>query len=87
MISDIAFAIVAFFIRLLMQPILFLDDASLPPELLDALTNVGQFVAMLNTIFPFGVILVCIGIVIALEFAIFIYKGIMWLIKKVPTIT
>jgi hypothetical protein len=71
----------------LLSPILNRPDASFPQGLLDAVNNVQGFYSSLNPIFPVDALLVCIGIIVALEAVLLVYKAMMWLIKKIPMIS
>jgi hypothetical protein len=70
----------------LLYPISLLDNATLPVALTGAFTIAGQYLSNLDKIFPIATIFLTLGSVIAVESGIAIWKGIQWLIKKIPTI-
>ena len=73
-------------IWLILLPIRLLPDAYLPSQLTGAFTTTGQYLANLNEIFPLATMFLTIGSVLVVEGGIAVWKGIQWLIKKIPTI-
>lgn len=86
--------IVAFFLTIfkdlldvILSPFYSLQDVTLSPDFVASITNVRGMFATLAPIFPMVALFGVIGIIITIEVAIFGYKGIMWVIKKIPTIS
>jgi len=86
MIITAILTILYFALRALISPLLLLPNASLPPEIGEAISSVGGKLAAIDMIIPVDTILAILGSFIAIEAAIFVYKTIMWVIKKIPTI-
>jgi len=78
---NVGYAILSFFLR----PLISQPDVTLSSDYATGFVQLFQFVSILNT---FGTIMVvffgAISLVIVAELAIFFYKGIMWIIKKIP---
>lgn len=66
-------------------PIRALPVVELPQGITDSISNVGGYLASLNDILPIDTILNILGIYLAIELALFTYKLIMWVIKRIPT--
>lgn len=71
----------------LLSPFLSQPDVVLPSDLSNAITNVQGFYNTLDPIFPVGTLLIVIGVVLTVELALFAYKAIMWIIRKIPGIS
>lgn len=74
-------------IYLLTSPLRLLGDATLPTEMSDSLTQASHFISNIDFIFPIGILITIVGVVIGIEVSIAIYKVIMWVIRKIPTIS
>lgn len=61
-------------------------DVVLSPALANAISNVQGIMSTVSPFFPLDTLFVIIGIYVGIEVAIFLYKTIMWVIKKIPTI-
>lgn len=71
---------------IVLSPMRLLDDATLPAGLTTALASVSDYLSSVNTFVPVDSFLTIAGILLTIESAIFTYKLIMWLIKKIPLI-
>jgi hypothetical protein len=87
MISYFLLVIVISLVDLLLAPIRLLPDATLNPNITTALTQVGGYLSVMDAIFPVSTLLQVLGAVLVVEAAIFTYKVIYWIIKKIPTIS
>lgn len=87
MITDIFLQVVLIIAQFLVQPLMNAADVVLPANLTTAIANVEGFWSTVNPVFPLDSLLAVLGILIGVEIAIFAYKGIYWLIKKIPTIS
>jgi hypothetical protein len=74
-------------LSVIMSPLLLLPDAVLPQGVVDAWGNVVEWINPINPLFPVDTLLAVFGIYLSIEVAIFTYKAIMWLVKKIPTIS
>ncbi len=73
-------------LQLLISPILLLDDAELAPEFSESLTTAGTYTAGLNQFIPIDTIQQMLVLLVYIFGFVFIYKVIMWVVKKIPTI-
>ena len=87
MIGDALLTALYYMVVIITSPLTLLSDVSIPPEIEAGLGTAGSVIHGLADIFPVFVLIVIFGVYIVVEFAIFVYKGIMWLIKKIPTIS
>jgi len=85
MITGIFFNIIYGLVVLITYPIRILPDVSLSPEISNAISNINGFLAGLNVILPISTLLAVLGAVLGIELAIFGYKVVMWIIKRLPT--
>lgn len=68
-------------------PIKQLPDATLPANISSAIQTAQGYFSSFNFIFPVSTFIAIIGIVLTIEAGVMIYKVIMWIIKKIPTIS
>lgn len=87
MITDILLASFAVIIQFIVSPLSLLPDATLDTRISTAFANVQGYISTMDPIFPIGTLLTVLGIIVLVEFAIFGYKALYWLIKKIPTIS
>jgi len=85
MITTAFLNIVYVFVFTITAPIRLLSDVSLPVAFTDAITTAGQYLTSVQAYFPLATLFIVLGFVIAVEIAIGLYKGIMWLIRRIPT--
>lgn len=72
-------------VYLVTRPIALLPDVTLPVNFTNAITTANGYLSSLNSFVPVDVILTLLSISLALEFAYFTFKMIMWVIKRFPT--
>lgn len=87
MILDILLGVFTIIIGFFIAPLSALPDATLDPNLQNAVVNVQGFIATVNPLFPIDTLALAIGTIVSIELAILTYKAIYWLIKKIPTIS
>jgi hypothetical protein len=87
MITSGLLLIIYYFITALEYPITALPNVSLPANITSAITSANQYLASFNFIFPVSTFFAIFGLVLGIELAIIIYKIVMWVIKKIPTIS
>lgn len=78
--------IIYVFILGITSPLRLLADVTLPSEISNAIINASGYYNSLNAILPMDTIIQILGISITFEGFYLIYKLIMWVIKKIPTI-
>jgi hypothetical protein len=76
-------------IWVLTSPIRLLPDASLSSSISSAITTISGYIAAMYSVLPTTTVTLIslITIVITLETAVLTYKGIMWIIRKIPGIS
>jgi len=84
MITNAILYILYGFIYLITAPIRLFDDVSLPTDINSTISSVGTNLALLNQVIPVSTIITILGIMLVIESAIFIYKGIRWIYNKIP---
>lgn len=68
-------------------PLRLLNDVPANSSFTAAINSSGAYLAVFNQIFDLTEFFVLFSIFLAIEISIFVYKIIMWLIKKIPTIS
>jgi hypothetical protein len=66
------------------SPLRLIPDVSLPSELSSAITTANTYFQPVNILFPINSLFTIFFVVLIIEGGIFIYKGIMWALKKIP---
>ena len=66
-------------------PLRLLSDVSLSSDFADALAVVGANISGIEAIFPIYSLLAALSFYALVEGGILTYKGIMWLIRRIPT--
>jgi hypothetical protein len=74
------------FISFVLLPLSLMSDVSLNSAIETSLATANGYYRSLDVILPMDTILQILGVVLTLEGAYLIYKVIMWVIKKVPTL-
>lgn len=87
MITTAILEILYLFISALEYPIKALPNVSLPANILSAISSASGYLSSFNLIFPIATFLTIFGVMLTIEAAILVYKIVMWLIKKIPTIS
>jgi hypothetical protein len=73
-------------VYIMLYPLRLLPDVDLTGSIGSAITTTGGYISGLDSIMPIATIISAIGLVLAIEGAIFTYKGVNWLIRKIPGI-
>lgn len=68
----------------ILSPISSLPDATLNSNITSSLATAGSYYHSLNSILPIDTMLVIFGVSLGIELGYFIYKAIMWVVKKIP---
>jgi hypothetical protein len=77
--------ILSYIIGAFLLPLQALPDVNLSNDLIDALSQAGQYLGYLNFILPPSFYAV-LGFVLGFEVFIVLFKVINWLIRKIPAI-
>jgi len=72
------------FIWVILLPIRFLPDATLPAGIATAVSSIGGYLGAIDNFFPLSTLLAVLGTIISVEGAIMLYKLTMWAIRKIP---
>lgn len=83
MILDIFFSIVYSFFVAISYPLTFLPIATLSDEVNLGVDKAMFYLKPINSVIPVDTIFNIIAILMSIELAYFIYKGIMWVIKRI----
>lgn len=67
------------------SPLRLFPDVSLPSELTASISTASGSLTAMSAFIPISTILAIFAIVVAIEASIFLYKGVMWIIKRLPT--
>jgi hypothetical protein len=84
MITDFILKAFHALIYLLLSPLRLLPDVNLEADFSQTIGTAGEYISALDVIFPVGAFLTAFGVLLLLEGGIFTYKGINWLIRKIP---
>lgn len=86
MIGDAIIIALYYVIYYILTPIRLLSDVTLDSNISSAITSASNYIKNVDAIVPISTVVAIIGVYLSIELAIFVYKLIMWLIKKIPTI-
>jgi len=70
---------------LILAPLRALPIATLPAGLTEALGTIGGYVSGLDVVLPVVTIIAVLGAILAIEGFMFLWKGINWLLRRLPT--
>ncbi len=85
MITDGIIKALFFIVKILVSPILLLDDVVIPDGFYLAIEKVTGSLSSLNSFFPIDTVLTILAIAVGIEIAYLLFKLIMWVIKRFPT--
>lgn len=66
-------------------PIRYFPDVSVPQGVIDSISFIGPYLIGLDKYFPVSDLILILGLMLAVDTAIFAYKAIMWLVRRFPT--
>jgi len=84
MITSAFLYLVYIFVLGITLPFRILPDASLPAALTSAITTANTYVSAVDFIFPVATFLIILGLIIAIEGFIILFKIMNWVIRKIP---
>lgn len=87
MITTFILTILKDLVDTILIPFRALPDVSVSQDLLNSIVNIQGMISSLSPVFPMVALFAVIGFVVLLETGIFFYKGVMWIIKKIPGIS
>jgi len=68
------------------SPLRLLNDVEVVPDFINAIATASTYISVFDTFLPVKTLLIVLGVFISYELGYFVYKGIMWIIKKIPTL-
>jgi len=86
MITDFFLKILYVVVKFTLTPLALFDDFEMDPELIESVTTFNSYLTSIGDFFPLGTLLIILSALLIIELAIGTYKGIMWLIKRIPLI-
>lgn len=86
MITNFILTILYYSIVAITSPLRLLPDVSLSPDIANAISTAGAYLNSFSFIIPVGTIVSIFGLFLAIEGGILLFKGINWLIRKIPFI-
>lgn len=86
MITDFFLKVLYVVVKFTLTPLSTFEDFVLDPEFLASITVFSGYLTSISNFFPLGTLLLILGALLAIELAIVVYKGIMWIIKRIPLI-
>ena len=87
MITTAFLNIIYLFVWAVSAPVRLLNNVSLSNSLISAISTVNTYVAAIDFVFPVTTFLTILGLVLTIEAFIILYKLIMWVIRKIPTVS
>jgi uncharacterized membrane protein SirB2 len=84
MIATAILFIINAFLFTLTLPFRLLPDVVLPAGVASAIASTNASLSGLNTIVPIDTLLLVLGAMIILEVAILAFRGLNWVIRKIP---
>jgi hypothetical protein len=86
MITTIIINLLYLVVLLITAPLRALSDVVLNTNIANAITTASSYIGGLSAVIPIGTILGVFGVFLTVEVGILVWKGINWLIRKIPTI-
>lgn len=74
-------------IGILLLPLKLLPDISLSSDFYSAVETANTFLITIDYFFPVDTFISILLLIVGFEFLYFGYKGIMWIIRKIPMIS
>jgi hypothetical protein len=87
MIISILLYVLYGLIYVITSPLRLLSDVVLDTRITSAISTASGYIGGLNVVIPIPTILAIFGIFLVVEAGILVWKGINWLIHKIPTIS
>jgi hypothetical protein len=85
MIGSLVLYIIYLFVWGVTSPLRLLSDVSLSTDLTASVSQIGGYLTSLTQFLPVSTIISIMGLIVVVEGGIFLYKGIMWVVRRIPT--
>jgi len=87
MIVDAIFLVLYGIVYALTSPLRAFDDVSLPTLISSAISTASGYLSSVNAVLPVSTLLQAMAVVFSIELIVISYKIIMWVVRKIPTIS
>jgi hypothetical protein len=87
MIVSFLLYILYLFIWGITAPLRLLPNVTLPANITAAIGSANSYLSAIDFVFPTGAFVTIFGVIIGIEILLFLYKIIMWIIRKIPGIS
>lgn len=87
MITNFLLYILYLVIKVIISPIMLLPNTTLPAGVSSAISTASGYISAFNTMLPMTTLLLVVSTILIIEGAIFTFKLINWVIKKIPMIS
>lgn len=67
------------------SPIRLFADATIPIEIHNSILEIDKYITAVSGIVPLDTLFAVLGYFVTVEVAIFTLKGVLWLIRRIPT--
>lgn len=85
MITNYFLTLIYNILWVILYPFRLLPNATLPTGLKNAIELSGQYTQPLSVVLPLGTLATIVGLFLTFETAVLSWKGINWLIRRIPT--
>jgi len=85
MLTDLLLYIIYVFVYAVTSPFRLLSDVSTNSGIVSAFATAGSYIKALDVFLPTATLLTILFSVTLIEGYVFGYKGLMWLIRRIPT--
>lgn len=74
-------------VALLTAPLRFFSDVTADSSVVAAVATAKSYISIINPFFPVDTLLIILGLYLVFEGFVFLFKIIMWVMKKIPGIS
>jgi len=85
MIITLVLNIIYLAVLVAFSPLLALPVAFISPDFATAITTGSSYLAALNIVLPVDTLITILSYSVSFEIGYFSFKGIMWIVKRLPT--
>ena len=85
MITDAFLQLIYLILYALTAPLRAFSDVALPANVASSITTASTYFSALNEFLPVSTMVSVLAAILVIEAALFLYKAIMWLLKRFPT--
>lgn len=85
MIVDFFLALIYYAVKIVLSPILLLPIATIPDWITSPIATIMPYAMIFDIVIPVATLMLLLGVTVAFESQYFIFKGIYWLLRRLPT--